>query len=46
MSQLDEKPFRSEKESADEFLYTHITMGDARYSRMGGGLVGNAGDHG
>ena len=30
MSQLDGKPFRSEEESADEFLSTHVTMGDAR----------------
>ena len=30
MSQLDGKPFRSEEESADEFLNTHVTMGDAR----------------
>jgi hypothetical protein len=30
MSQLDNKPFRSEEESADEFLNTHITMGDPR----------------
>jgi hypothetical protein len=30
MSQLDEKAFRSEEESADEFLNTHVTMSDAR----------------
>jgi hypothetical protein len=30
MSPLEEKPFRSEEETADEFLNVHITMGDAR----------------
>jgi hypothetical protein len=30
MSQLDEKAFRSEEESGDDFVNTHITMGDPR----------------
>ncbi|HEY6064932.1 MAG TPA: hypothetical protein VIY96_02180, partial [Thermoanaerobaculia bacterium] len=30
MSQLDDKPFRSEEESGDEFVNTHITMGEPR----------------
>ena len=30
MSQLDEKAFRSNEESADDFVNTHITMGEPR----------------
>jgi hypothetical protein len=30
MSQLDEKAFRSSEESADDFVNTHITMGELR----------------